>query len=138
MNIPSDNQSTILSDVEIIGSLTFKGHLTFDGQLSNGNVKGESLTVGPKSRISGNIDVETLTLHGAVTGDVLVAGKCELKGSANLVGSLTTNRLVMDEGATLIGGAEITPDTKKRPTPPSEGTAKEFPPGLASLRAMGR
>lgn len=134
MNPPSDNQSTILSDVEIIGSITFKGHLTFDGQLRDGNIIGETLTVGPKARITGNIDVETLTLHGAVTGDVSVAGKCELKGSANLVGGLTTNRLVMDEGATLIGKAEITPETRKR----IDGTATEFPPGRASLRSLGR
>jgi cytoskeletal protein CcmA (bactofilin family) len=134
MNPPSDNQSTILSDVEIDGSITFKGHLTFDGRLSNGNIKGETLTIGPKARIHGNIDAETLTLHGSVTGDVLVAGRCELKGSANLVGGLTTNRLVMDEGATLIGSAEITPDTKKR----LDGATTEFPPGRASLRALGR
>src|SRR4051812_27308575 len=136
MNPPSDNQSTILSDVEIIGSLTFKGHLTFDGQLSQGDLKGESLTVGPKSRINGNVEVDTLTLHGAVTGDVLVAGKCELKGSANLVGSLTTNRLVMDEGATLIGDVEITPDGKKLPPLPTNTPApqSEFPTGVASLK----
>lgn len=109
--------SNIHSDVEITGSLTFKGELTFDGQLKGGDIVGEVLIVGPKARIHGNIQSEALTLHGSVTGDVLVAGRCELKGSANLTGSLTTNRLVMDEGATLMGKAEITPDAKKRSLP---------------------
>ena len=113
------NTSNIQSDVEITGSLTFRGELTFDGQLKGGDITGGVLIVGPKARIHGNIQSEALTLHGSVTGDVLVAGRCELKGSASLHGSLTTNRLVMDEGATLMGKAEITPDAKKRPLPSS-------------------
>ena len=112
------NQSNILSDVEISGSIKFKGELTFDGQLKNGNIIGEALIVGTKARIHGDIQSDTLTLHGTVIGDVLVSGKCDLKGSASLEGSLTTNRLVMDEGATMMGRAEITPDTR-RIVPPS-------------------
>jgi cytoskeletal protein CcmA (bactofilin family) len=119
MNLPS----TILSDVEINGTLTFSGELHFDGQLQGGDIIGQILVLGPKARIQGNIQAESLTLHGSVTGDVLVTGRCELKGSASLVGSLTTNRLAMDEGATLIGKAEITPDTKGRALP-----AKTPPP----------
>lgn len=118
MNPISDQQSNITSDVEITGSISFKGDLIFDGQLKGGNITGQLLTIGSKSRIQGNIEADALTLHGAVTGDVLVSGKCELKGSANLVGSLTTNRLVMDEGATFIGQAEITPESTKQAVPP--------------------
>lgn len=114
MNPPS----TLLHDIEISGTLTFRGELTFDGQLRDGDLVGEALIVGPKARIQGNIQAASLVLHGSVTGDVLVTGRCELKGSANLVGSLVTNRLVMDEGATLIGAAEITPETKSRPALP--------------------
>ena len=110
--------STILSDVEITGTLNFSGELHFDGQLHDGDIIGETLVLGPKARVQGNIQAGALTLHGSVTGDVLVTGRCELKGSASLVGSLTTNRLAMDEGATLIGRAEITPDTKGRTLPP--------------------
>jgi cytoskeletal protein CcmA (bactofilin family) len=114
MNPPSLRSSTILSDVEITGTLTFTGELSFDGQLHGGDIIGEILVIGPKAKINGNIQAASLVLHGTVQGDVLVTGRCELKGSASLVGSLTTNRLAMDEGATLIGKAEITPDAKHR------------------------
>ncbi len=119
MNPSSERTSTVLQDVEINGSLTFRGELTFDGELRGGDIVGEALVIGPKARIYGNIQVTSLIQHGAVTGDVLVKGRCELKGSANLVGGLTTNRLVMDEGATMIGRAEITPDLKARTLTPS-------------------
>lgn len=140
MTPPNENKSSIQSDVEISGSVTFKGELTFDGQLKDGDISGEALIAGEKSRIQGNVNAEALLLRGSVTGDVLVAGKCELKGSANLVGSLTTNRLVMDEGATLIGKVQITPDGRKLPAtpPPAPPVSQEFPTGVASLRPAKR
>ena len=138
MNPPTDRKSTILSDVEISGTLTFKGELAFDGHLKDGDIEGEALLVGDKAQIKGNIKADALMLRGAVTGDVLVTGRCELKGSANLLGSLVTNRLVMDEGATLIGDVEITPDAKKLSQAPQNGGGSDFPPGLASLRAVKR
>jgi cytoskeletal protein CcmA (bactofilin family) len=113
MDNPSDIRSTLLEDVEINGSIKFKGTLNFDGSFKNGEIKGEDLTIGPKAHIEGNIESGALTLHGSVSGDVFVTGKCNLTGAAKLIGSLTTNRLVMDEGATFIGQAEITPEGKK-------------------------
>jgi len=137
MNSATDKLSTILPDVEITGTVTFKGDLNFDGQLRAGDIIGENLVVGPRANIQGNIQATSLILFGSVTGDVLVTGRCELKGSSNLVGSLTTNRLVMDEGATLIGSAEITPNTKSRPLPPKETPPSAgFPSGMASLKAQ--
>ena len=109
----NDAQSTLNNDVEIIGSITFKGALSFDGSLKNGKIKGGDLTLGPKTRVEGNIESGSLTLHGSVSGDVLVTGRCHLTAAAKLIGGLTTNRLVMDDGATFIGQAEITPEGKK-------------------------
>jgi cytoskeletal protein CcmA (bactofilin family) len=123
----SERISTILQDVEIHGTIKFKGELHFDGQLRDGDLIGDAVIIGPKAQIQGNVQADSLILHGSVSGDVLVTGRCELKGSANLVGSLTTNRLVMDEGATMIGKAEITPDTKNRPVPPKAATPPPVP-----------
>jgi len=112
------SQSSLLHDVEISGSVTFKGSLSMDCSLKNGEVKGEHLVVGPQAHIEGNIQSASLTLNGSVTGDVTVSEKCNLTSGAKLIGRLTTNRLVMDEGATFIGQAEITPDGKKHLPPP--------------------
>jgi cytoskeletal protein CcmA (bactofilin family) len=139
MNPPTSRSSIILNDVEITGTITFQGELSFDGQLHDGKIIGEDLVVGTTARIEGNIQVASLVVHGSVIGDVLVTNRCKLTGSANLVGSLTTNRLAMDDGATLIGNAEITPDIKARPTASKDvPVSTEFPPGLASLKAQAQ
>jgi cytoskeletal protein CcmA (bactofilin family) len=107
--MPEMNSSkhTILSDVEITGSLTFKGELTFDGKLRKGSVEGESLIVGKNASIKGNIRVASLNLLGAVTGDVAVTGKCEIGATADFTGSLTTAKLAMAEGACVNGQVRI-------------------------------
>ena len=104
-----ESKSVAASDVQIIGSLSFKGELVFDGKLSGGSVKGRLLSVGPASRIDGNIEADALSIAGIVNGNVTVSGKTEIHSSAQLVGNLTTSRLVMADGATLIGQVQIRP-----------------------------
>ena len=104
-----ESKSVAASDVQIIGSLTFNGELVFDGKLSGGSVKGRVLSVGPASRIDGSIEADALSIAGIVNGNVTVTGKTEIHASAQLVGNLTTSRLVMADGATLIGQVQIRP-----------------------------
>ena len=117
--IPS-NKSNVLSDVEIYGSITFKGELTFDGKLQGGGITGKILTVGTNGKVQGDIHSDAVAISGTVTGDVTVSGKCDLKSTAQLFGNLTTARLVMDDGATLIGKAEIKPAGTTLPAAPSK------------------
>jgi cytoskeletal protein CcmA (bactofilin family) len=107
MNDSIHSKSSVLSDVEIHGSLTFRGELTFGGQLTGGSIKGTILTVSSDSNIHGNIESDSLVVHGMVTGQVVVDGKCELKESAKLIGDLVATKLVMGEGATFVGQAQI-------------------------------
>jgi cytoskeletal protein CcmA (bactofilin family) len=113
-------KSNVLNDVEIYGSVTFKGELAFDGKLQGGGITGKVLTVGPAAKVQGDIHSDAVTISGTVTGDVTVSGKCDLKASAQLFGNLTTARLVMDDGATLIGKAEIKPAGSTLPPAPQK------------------
>ena len=109
------SKSIVHSDVEIHGSIAFSGELAFGGKLTGGGIKGPHLTVTNGAKVTGNIDCETLLLHGNVTGNVVVATKCELKESAELVGDLTSSRLLMGDGATFIGKARINSSGKTIP-----------------------
>ena len=92
--------------------------MTFAGHLTGGNIKGPILTVAPEADITGNIESDTCTIGASVKGNVVVTGKCDLKASAVLIGDLTTSRLVMAEGATFVGKANISPG---KGNPPAGG-----------------
>jgi len=104
----ADTFSNLLHDVDVTGTITFAGHLTFDGQLRNGDLIGKDLVVGPRAIIQGNIKATSLVLHGSVTGEVAVAERCEIRGTASLVGSLIAGRLAVHDGATVLGGIVVT------------------------------
>jgi cytoskeletal protein CcmA (bactofilin family) len=105
-------KSTILDDVEITGSLDFKGELAFGGQIKKGSITGDSLLVEKSAMIDGDVMTESLRLSGKIIGNVTVMNKCELSSTASLTGDLVSNQLAMEEGATLIGQVRLGPSAK--------------------------
>ena len=104
-----EQKSIAGSDVEITGSITFKGELVFNGKLKGGGIKGRVLSIGGGSQVAGDIEAQSVVIAGDVRGNVTVAEKCELKATAQVHGNLSTSRLAMEDGATLIGQAQIRP-----------------------------
>jgi len=106
---PELTKSALAKDVEITGSLTFKGELRFDGTIKGGHISGSVLDLGEHASVEGNITANEVTISGTVTGNATVAHRCHLRASARLNGDLNTARLIMEEGATFIGMSNITP-----------------------------
>jgi cytoskeletal protein CcmA (bactofilin family) len=107
------SKSTVLNDVEITGTLTFKGRLDFDGALKTGSIAGETLFIGKSAEIQGDIMAESLRMEGTVSGNITAMEKCDLGESAKLTGDLTSLRLVMADGATVIGQMHIGPNAQR-------------------------
>jgi cytoskeletal protein CcmA (bactofilin family) len=106
-------ENIVSSDVEITGSLTFKGKLSFGGQLVKGSIAGETLVVGNSANILGNITADSLRLDGKVEGDITAMKRCDLGRSAVLIGDVSSPSLVMADGATLVGQLQIGPDAEQ-------------------------
>ena len=115
-----DSKSVAASDVHVTGSISFKGELAFDGKLSGGGIKGRVLSLGSSAKVDGNVECDSLAIGGIVNGNVTVTGKCELHSSAQIVGNLNTSRLVMADGATLIGQVQIRPAGGGAPPAPQQ------------------
>ncbi len=102
-------KSVLSQDVEITGSLTFKGELAFDGNIKGGHISGSVLSLGEHAHVEGNITADEVSISGTVKGNATVSQRCHLRASARLNGDLNTSRLIMEEGATFIGMSNITP-----------------------------
>jgi cytoskeletal protein CcmA (bactofilin family) len=104
----SMTSSRVGRDIEITGTLKFKGELLFDGKFNGSTLEGSSLVIAEGAEVHAkSIVVDNLTSSGLVDGDAKVAQRCHLKETAHLQGSLKTFRLAMEDGATFAGALEI-------------------------------
>ncbi len=109
------------ADVAHIGkSVVFKGELSgsedlyLDGEVEGGiELRGHSLIIGPNGRIRANVHARDVVIHGKVEGNVRGADRVELKKSSILTGDISTQRIVIEDGAFFKGAIDIQKDAAK-------------------------
>jgi cytoskeletal protein CcmA (bactofilin family) len=112
---PHKSTDPFRADVAHIGkSVLIKGELSGSEDLYlDGEVEGRidlrehSLVIGPNGRIRANISARELVLHGRVEGNVQAAERVELKKSSTLMGDVSTQRIVIEDGAFFKGAIDI-------------------------------
>jgi len=120
---PFDNYK---ADVAHIGkSVLVKGELSgsedlyLDGEVEGSiQLRDHSLIVGPHGRVKANIQARDVVVHGKVDGNIRGTERVELKKSAVLVGDISTQRIIVEDGAFFKGAVDIQkeaakPDTKR-------------------------
>lgn len=85
------------------GKLNFEGSVRIDGTFT-GEIQSEgTLIVGKDAKVQGQIWVGQLILSGHLQGEIEAGKKVVLHKTANLLGSMVTPTLVIEEGAMLEG-----------------------------------
>lgn len=120
----SAGKNFLSADVEIKGTVTFETDLVSHGKIDGEILSSGTLTIGATGTVNGNIQAESVTIHGKVDGNVTVEERCELKGQARLHGDLDAPRLVMEEGATFIGKSNVVPRAQGAGTERKAAVAK--------------
>jgi cytoskeletal protein CcmA (bactofilin family) len=103
------------ADVAHIGkSVIVKGELSgcedlyLDGEVEgNIDLREQNLVIGPNGRVRANVHAKDVIIHGKVDGNVFGADKVELKKSAVLNGDISTQRIVIEDGAFFKGAIDI-------------------------------
>ena len=115
---PFDNYK---ADVAHIGkSVLVKGELSgsedlyLDGEVEgNIQLRDHSLIVGPHGRVRANIQARDVVVHGKVDGNIRGTERVELKKSAVLVGDISTQRIIVEDGAFFKGAVDIQKEAAK-------------------------
>jgi cytoskeletal protein CcmA (bactofilin family) len=89
---------------ELIGHEDLKLEGKIEGAISLG---GHRLNVGSTAHIHAHIVAREVVVAGEVIGNVNAPDRIELKKGGSVVGDLTTNRLVIEDGAFFKGTIEI-------------------------------
>jgi cytoskeletal protein CcmA (bactofilin family) len=99
--------------VIIKGELSGSEDLYLDGEVEGSiDLREHSLVIGPNGRIRASISARELVLHGRVEGNVQATERVELKKSSTLMGDVSTQRIVIEDGAFFKGAIDIPKDGK--------------------------
>jgi cytoskeletal protein CcmA (bactofilin family) len=94
--------------VVIRGELTGSEDLYLDGDIEGTiDLRDHKLVIGPNGKIKATISARDLVIHGKVEGNVTGSERVELKKSSSLVGDISTQRIVIEDGAYFKGAIDI-------------------------------
>ena len=94
--------------VVIKGELSGSEDLYVDGEVEGTiDLRDQSLIIGPNSKVRASVFAKEVAVHGKVDGNVTATTKVELKKSALLNGDISTQRIVIEDGAFFKGSIDI-------------------------------
>lgn len=121
-----DDSSKMSNELNLIGVGTYvegtvetKGSLRIDGRVKGAVKTGETLTIGGKGEVSGEIQARMAIVGGKIEGDIRVDEKLVLESNSILIGNLKAKKLVIDEGALFQGKSDMGATKSAKPAPPS-------------------
>lgn len=97
--------SIVGTGMSFTGELSFTGKLRLDGKI-DGNVSGEHLILGETGSITGDIDIETFTCQGRVSGNIKARNLNVVKG-CRIDGNVEAVNLLVEGGASLNGEVRV-------------------------------
>jgi cytoskeletal protein CcmA (bactofilin family) len=128
--------------VQIKGELTGSEDLYLDGEIEGTiDLRDHALIIGPNGKIKAGITARDLVVHGRVEGNVAATGRVELRKSCTLIGDVSTQRIVIEDGAFFKGAIDIrekdAPKTEARKpiAVASSGMSTGSSSGVASYNA---
>jgi len=107
---PVDEKRTaawIGKSLKIEGRIVSQEHLTIDGQVEGTIEVGDhSRMIGAGAAVKADLIAKTISVSGAVTGNVTATERVVLQPSASVDGDIITPRLSMADGAVVKGKVE--------------------------------
>ncbi len=100
--------------VLVKGELSGSEDLYLDGEVEgNIDLKGHNLIIGPNGRVRANVQARDIVVHGKVDGNLRGSDRVELKKSSILVGDISTQRIVIEDGAFFKGAIDLQKEPAK-------------------------
>jgi cytoskeletal protein CcmA (bactofilin family) len=99
--------ASISQGIRIKGEVTGSEDLYVDGRVEGKlNLSNGTLTIGPNGTVIADIDAREVVVSGRVEGNVTGRDRIQLWSTGQVSGEVRTERLAIEEGATLRGKVE--------------------------------
>ena len=93
----------ICENTKIVGTIETTGDIRIDGTLEGSVVSTGRVVVGLKGKIKGDLHCACVDVSGRMKGNVLADDVIMLKEKSVFVGEITTQKLIIESGATFNG-----------------------------------
>jgi cytoskeletal protein CcmA (bactofilin family) len=105
---PASSASHLGASLHIKGDISGKEDLHVDGNVE-GLIQLEDckLTLGASAKLTGDVVARDVVVYGSVKGNLRGCDRIEIKNDGSVVGDLTTNRIIIEDGAHFKGSIEI-------------------------------
>jgi cytoskeletal protein CcmA (bactofilin family) len=123
--------SKISAGLKIQGEISGSADLYIDGDVQGKiRVSGASVTVGPNGRVQAEIDARQISVQGSVQGNLKASENSHFGASSKFVGSVSSPRIGIDDGAHLRGKVETVRSAAKpeKSTTPEPAEAENLHP----------
>jgi len=109
---PSGSATLISSGTIVNGDLVSDNDLRIDGTI-NGNVSSSAkIIVGPNGYVEGNIEGQQADITGKVSGNISVKEILQLRGSCQVQGNISAEKLQVEPTAVFNGQCNMRSSTK--------------------------
>jgi cytoskeletal protein CcmA (bactofilin family) len=103
----SDEATVISRGVKIEGKLSCSGNIRLDGEVQ-GDISSQGIVIiGENGGVNGQINADSVTIGGKVTGTIRAKDKVVLEAKANLKGDIITKTLLVEAGAIFNGNSKM-------------------------------
>jgi len=118
-------QSFLGQGCEFQGKLNFSDRVRIEGTFKGEIFSNGYLQIGPDGQVEAEIDVDVLEVSGRVQGTINARSKVVLRNPARVSGSITTPKLMVEDGVVFDGSVNMgAAGRKNAPGAKSAGTAK--------------
>jgi cytoskeletal protein CcmA (bactofilin family) len=101
--LPADLGAYLGAGTKINGKLHFDGPATIDGEVEGEIIAQANITIGQQATVKGKISAASIVVQGKVLADVQTEKKLEIQPPGSIVGDISTQSLVIGDGAILEG-----------------------------------
>ena len=101
--LPADLGAYLGPGTKINGKLQFDGQATIDGEVEGEIIAQAHVTVGQQATVKGKISAASILVQGKVMAVVQADKKLEVQPPGSVIGDVTTQSLVIGDGAILEG-----------------------------------
>ena len=120
--------SWLTPTIKVKGQISGNEDLLVDGKVEGPISVGEHrLTVGQNGHVTGGLSAREIIICGKVDGNQAVVGESiEIKKDASMIGTVTTRRIVIEDGAGFKGNIEIQESGQRASSKAQSSTEQAF------------